>query len=158
MGINGLALANSIKDLFCLILTVIYSYCSKDVSKAIVPMNIEALRGWGEYFAISVPATVMLIAGWWAFEVIFLISGIIGPVEAASMTLITAYFPLPLMFAFGICEGTISLIGNSIGANNIPLAKRFYYLIGKISFAMILAQCMITLICRNQIVSAFTNS
>ena len=158
MGITGLALANSIKDFFCLILTVIYSYCSDQVSKAIVPMNIEALRGWGEYFAISIPATVMLISSWWAFEVFFLISGIMGPLEAASMTLITAYFPIPFMIMYGVCEGTITLLGNSIGANNIPLAKRFYYLIGKIVVVIVLTISVITMICRKQIVSAFTNS
>ena len=61
------------------------------------------------------------------------------------------------MFALGIQEGTCTPIGNCIGANNIPLAKRFYTLIAKIASVSILALSLMTFFCRRQIVSAFTN-
>ena len=61
------------------------------------------------------------------------------------------------MFALGVQEGTCTLIGNCIGANNIPLAKRFYTLIAKIAAASTLTLSLLTFFCRRQIVSAFTN-
>ena len=118
------------------------------MNKALVPINKEALRGWGEYFAISIPATVMICSEWWAFEVLMIIAGLIGVVEMATITIVFSYSPLMFMFMLGIQEGTCTLIGNSIGANNIPLGKRFYYLIAKIALGTIAMLSLLTLFCR----------
>ena len=125
--------------------------------KALVPLDKEALRGWGEYFAISIPATIMICSEWWAFEVIMVIAGLIGVVEMATITIVFSYTPLLFMFMLGIQEGTCTLIGNSIGANNIALGKRFYYLIAKIALVTMFTLSLITLFCRRQLVAAFTN-
>ena len=61
------------------------------------------------------------------------------------------------MIALGIQEGTCALIGNCIGANNVPLAKRFYSLIAKIVTVVVLLISSITFFCRKQIVASYTS-
>ena len=77
-GLVGLAIANSIKDAVLCFITAIYGYCSERVRKVLVPYDMEALRGWKEYLSISIPATVMIISEWWAFELITLLAGMLG--------------------------------------------------------------------------------
>lgn len=84
LGIIGLAVALVVKD-FVLFLTVtIYGIYSDKISQALVPIDIEAFRGWRQYLEVSLPTTVMICAEWWAFEVIAILAGTIGVVELAS--------------------------------------------------------------------------
>ena len=67
MGVIGLAMAVTCRD-FCLCtITMLYCSCTQEVSKVMVPFDMEALRGWGEYLSISVPATIMICAEKFAF-------------------------------------------------------------------------------------------
>ena len=50
------------------------------------------------------------------------------------------------MISLGIQQGTSALIGNCIGANNVPLAKRFYHLIAKITTLVVIMLSLLTLI------------
>ena len=61
------------------------------------------------------------------------------------------------MIVLGIQEGTCTLIGNCIGANNVPLAKRFYSLIAKIVTVVVIFIFLITFFCRKQLVAVFTS-
>ena len=42
------------------------------IKDALFMPSREALKDWGEYLAISLPATVMLCAEWWFFEIMVL--------------------------------------------------------------------------------------
>ena len=46
------------------------------------------------------------------------------------------------MIAMGIQETTVALIGNSIGANNVALAKRFFWLIFKMTACLVGILCL----------------
>ena len=148
MGLIGLAVAVSIKDFVLMVLTSLYCYTEPNVYKVMVPFDKEAFRGWGEYLAISIPAAVMICSEYYAFEYITLAAGTLGVVELASIATVYSYSTLLFMIALGIQEGTCTLIGNCIGANNVPLAKRFYYLIAKITTAVVLLLSLITLFFR----------
>ena len=90
----------------------------------------------------------MICSEWWAFEVLMIIAGLIGVVEMATITIVFSYTPLLFMFMLGIQEGTCTLIGNAIGANNIPLGKRFYHLIARIALGTMTILSLLTLFCR----------
>ena len=47
-------------------------------------------------------------------------------------------------------------MGNCIGANNVPLAKRFFTVITKTSLAIFLIIGLFTIFARNQIVGLYT--
>ena len=49
------------------------------------------------------------------------------------------------------------MIGNCIGANNIPLAKKFLQLTSKFASAMVLVLSTITLLANRHIATFFTN-
>jgi MATE family multidrug resistance protein len=38
----------------------------------------DALNGWTMYFKIAIPATLMICAEWWFFELLTLTAGYIG--------------------------------------------------------------------------------
>ena len=60
------------------------------------------------------------------------------------------------MFPLGIQEGTCGIIGNCIGSNNVPLAKRFFDMITKFTLAVVVILCLMTYLARSNIVAFFT--
>ena len=53
-----------------------------------LPFDVEALRGWGEYLSISIPATLIICAEKYAFESLAVTAGVLGAVELASITVV----------------------------------------------------------------------
>ena len=155
-GIIGLAMAVTCKDFVLFALTTLYGQLTENVYEVMVPFDKEALRGWGEYLSISIPAAIMICAEYYAFEFITVAAGTLGVIELASITVVYSYSTLLFMIALGIQEGTCTLIGNCIGANNVPLAKRFYHLIAKITTVLVVLLSLVTLIARKPIVALFT--
>ena len=88
MGIIGLAVAVTCRDFFLCVLTMLYCCCTQSISEAMVPFDVEALRGWGEYLSISIPAAVMICTEKYAFESMTITAGILGVVELASITVV----------------------------------------------------------------------
>ena len=60
------------------------------------------------------------------------------------------------MVTLGIQEATCGIIGNCIGAHNVPLAKRFFGVITKFTMATILLMSLTILFAREQIVAFYT--
>ena len=60
------------------------------------------------------------------------------------------------MTPLGIQEASCGIIGNCIGANNVDLASRFFYLITKVNFFIVLILSLTVLFGRYQIVAFFT--
>ena len=102
MGIIGLGLAMSTKDGVLILMTIIYSNCSSDVRHILAPFDGEMLKGWGEYLSLSIPATAMLCAEWWAFELLTILAGILGVIELASQTINFSMIALLFMIPLGI--------------------------------------------------------
>ena len=61
------------------------------------------------------------------------------------------------MVPLGVQEATSGIIGNCIGANNVPLARRFFRLITCVTEIMILSLSAMTFCFRRQITSWFTD-
>ena len=78
MGVSGLGLATMVTYFFMFLFTTIYSHCIKEIEKAITWPDKQSFKGWGEYLRISLPATVMLLAEGWAFNVLGVIAGLIS--------------------------------------------------------------------------------
>ncbi len=84
-GVSGLAMASSCKDFLCIISVLLYSNFSSEVSARLEPFwQMGTFMGLREYLGISLPATIMICAEWWGFEVLALIAGIIGVAAQAS--------------------------------------------------------------------------
>ena len=90
----------------------------------------------------------MMCAEWWAFEILSILAGILGVVELASQTINFNMIALLFMIPLGIQEATCAIIGNCIGANNVPLAKRFFSMINKIITIAVLVISVVTFVAR----------
>ena len=86
-GIYGLYMAAGLKDFIQLIITVIYCHRKPEIRKVMQPYDCETFRGWGEYLKISLPATVMICAEWWAFEILTVMAGMLGVLELSSQVI-----------------------------------------------------------------------
>jgi len=78
MGILGLAYASVLKSTILLLSMVVYSKCSAQIRDSLQPISRESFRGWISYLKLSLPATVMLCAEWWAFEAMVIMAGALG--------------------------------------------------------------------------------
>ena len=65
-------------------------------------------------------------------------AGILGVLQLASLTICLNMHALLFRVPLGITEATGALLGNSVGANNVPLAKRFASIIFRAAFTTIL--------------------
>ena len=101
-GVIGLAIAVTCKDFVLFSLTTLYCYLTDNISEVMVPYDMEALRGWGEYLSISIPAAVMICAEYYAFEFITIAAGMLGIIELATITMVYSYSTLLYMTALGI--------------------------------------------------------
>ena len=118
---------------------------------------METFRGWGDYLKISLPATLMICSEWWAYEILTLMSGILGVLPLASQTIFVQVCSTLFQIPVGIQEATCGIIGNCIGANNVPLAKRFFKLITTFSVVIIILMSIIVICTHTQIIEIFTD-
>ena len=98
----------------------------------------------------------MICAEWWSFEVLIVLGGVIGVDELDSIIIIMSVCGLIFMVPVGIQEATCGIIGNCIGANNVPLAKRFFAIITKFTLSLIILIGIVIFVARKSIVSLFT--
>ena len=87
MEIVGLAIATDITTFTMLVIVTGYAHCIKSIKETLFFPTTDSFRGWAEYLRLSVPATLMLCAEWWAFEILTILSGIIGVNEQASQVI-----------------------------------------------------------------------
>ena len=88
MSIEGLVLADLLKNSGLLLTVTIYGSCSAQVRPAVSLPDLESFRGWGEYLNISLPSTIMICAEWWFFEVLVIMAGSLGLVEQAAWVVV----------------------------------------------------------------------
>ena len=102
MGVYGIALAASSKDFALWLSITIYSFSAKQIRRALAPIDSSAFRGWCTYLKISVPATVMICAEWWAFEVLIVVAGTLGVASLAASTILMSINATLFMIPLGI--------------------------------------------------------
>ena len=88
---------------------------------------------------------------------ISIIAGILGVVELAAQSSLLTIATLAAMFPLGFAEAIMSTIGNSIGANNVSLAKKFFKVVFFISVILFSFICIGLVSFRSAIASIMTN-
>lgn len=81
LDIAGLGIATLITYTIQLLVLIAYVKTQNAIKEAIFLPNAESLEGWKEYFELAIPATIMICAEWWAYEILTLMTGRIGVVE-----------------------------------------------------------------------------
>jgi multidrug resistance protein, MATE family len=74
----------------------------EDISEAIFWPNKDSLTGWGRYFKVSGPATLMVCSEVYAYEILMIEAGIIGVTQLASYTVLANIGLTCVMIVLGI--------------------------------------------------------
>ena len=136
--------------------TNIYAHCIPAIKKAIQWPNKDSFVGWGSYLRISLPATVMLLAEGWAFNVLGVIAGLISVTDQAVNTILLMIIAIMFMVPMGIQSAACAIIGEQIGANRVPLAKAYFHVMSIITLLTLLIIQTIVYFARKPIVRVFT--
>jgi Na+-driven multidrug efflux pump len=120
-GIFGLAIAINITYTGYLMAISSYSCLTKkeDVREAWFWPNNDSLKDWGTIFELGVPSSVMYFVDWSSFEIIALMSGLLGVVELSTVGVICVCAPFFESFGFGMQMTVVVFISNAIGAQKI---------------------------------------
>jgi MATE family multidrug resistance protein len=96
-----------------------------EVKRTLTPFNRRAVtEGWKEFIILGLPGTIMLCSEWWAYEILTIFASLLGTVQVASQTIIVNTAGLMFMIPLGFSIATTSVVGNSLGANRLVLAKK----------------------------------
>ena len=77
-GVLGLGIATAITNIGMLLMIEIYSLCIPRIRESLFWPDKHTFKDWGEYCKLGIPASVMLCAEWWSFEILIFLSGILG--------------------------------------------------------------------------------
>ena len=94
----------------------------------------------------------------WAYEMITVLAGLFGTTEQAAYIITVAcssvFFEVPL----GTAEASCALIGNCIGAGNVPLARRFYKLTAIVAMCEAITLAILTFFGRRAIAEFYSTN
>jgi multidrug resistance protein, MATE family len=156
MGLIGAGLALTVTNLCEYTAVTIISYSVPRIQEAMFLPSKESLRDWNEYLAVSVPATVMICAEWWSFEILAVISGYLGVQMLAANVILLNIMALMFMFPLGFQEGICSLVGSAIGANRVIAAKEISRFTFVISWGICMSVSVVVFLSRDMISKCFT--
>ena len=88
-------------------------------------LDQEAYSKISEFAKYGVPAALMLMTEWWAYELINIYAGWIGVDELAAYIIMFNIFCLFFMNSLGITYSTNGLVGTCIGSNQPNKARRY---------------------------------
>ena len=99
----------------------------------------------------------MLCAEWWSFELMTILAGILGVYEQATIVISFNVIAQVFMVPCGMAEASCTFIGNSIGANNPKLARKYNKIIFTIWAILQILIALSLAFFRMQIASLFTS-
>lgn len=124
MGIVGTSIATCITYITMCVAITIYTYTQRDISEALIKPNGETFNNLGYYLKLGIPSMLMLSMESWTFELLTLFAGYISIDVAASQVILINVAMQLFMVPFGIQQAAATLVGNSIGENNVAKAKK----------------------------------
>lgn len=92
--------------------------------RAMLWVQAEAWRGWGEYLKVALPSTLQLTSEWWFWELCALVVGYLGTVQLAAHVAALQVVYLCAVPAIGIASAAAALVGGALGADDPDRAKR----------------------------------
>mmetsp|Transcript_78441 Transcript_78441/g.108569 ORF Transcript_78441/g.108569 Transcript_78441/m.108569 type:complete len:191 (+) Transcript_78441:447-1019(+) len=156
MDIRGTSISTSIVYFSLWLMSTIYISYLKEVREAVFWPDRTSFQKICPYMKIAIPALLQLCLEWWCFEILSLISGLIGVVYQATQVLLFQIAALAYMFPFGMSSAACTLVGNSIGENNLPLTRKYYIYNIAVGASINAIVCVIFVLLRYQIMAMYT--
>ena len=125
LAIVGAALANLIHAFSCFIITALYlsNFATNKIALFSFLPETFALKHVKSYLRIGLPSIVLICLEWWGFEVLVLMSGVLSSTAVAAQTIVYNLLVLMQMIPCGLFSGCITIVGNSIGEQNVSRTK-----------------------------------
>ncbi|KAK4161278.1 ethionine resistance-conferring protein 1 [Cladorrhinum sp. PSN259] len=82
-----------------------------------------ALRNWGPMIRLALPGMIMVVAEWFAFEILTLASGRIGIATLAAQSILVTVTSTTFQLPFPISVAGSTRVANLIGANLVDAAR-----------------------------------
>ncbi|TPX38230.1 hypothetical protein SmJEL517_g00011 [Synchytrium microbalum] len=115
LGFIGAPIATSITYwlmLFLLILYVVFV----DGSEAWGGFSRKAFTNWASFLALAVPGVLMVGTEWWAFELVAMAAGLLGPEALAAQSIIMTADQVLNTIPFGLSVSSSNRVGNLLGS------------------------------------------
>ena len=111
---------------------------------------------WGEYMRIGFYGALQECLIWWNLNICFMFSGYLGVTEIATQVIIMQIKNFTSMIPTGVSFAASGLVGNCIGMNQIPRAKKYANI--SIFYSVLVTTLMLTIfwICRDALSRIFT--
>jgi MATE family multidrug resistance protein len=154
-GINGVPVAMIVTETLKIAIIFIYARCLPQLSEALFFPTSDAFSGWPQYLKLALPSILMMCPEWWAFEVLTILSGLVGVNEQAVMVIAMNIVTILEMPALGFSEAAATVVGNSMGENDPALAKRYLRVSSFVSLPVIYFFASMTFLFRPQIASLY---
>ena len=128
--LRGLALAQNLTSFTMFLSSTIIVNCESATKHALVWLDQAVLwTGWKDYFAMGVPITAITLAEHWAWQLLVIMSGILGVSQQAIMNITLQVSYILYAKNSGSTMAATVLVAHQIGANKVSMAKRYAKLI-----------------------------
>jgi MATE family multidrug resistance protein len=129
LNVVGAGLAMTITQLMNLIIVSLYTHYK--ISELypetyfFINKDIFVYDLFSDYLKKAVPAAILFAADWLGFEVLTLMSSYISSLSLAANVCLFNFITMVFMIPLGISFACTTLVGNSIGSNNVKQAKTY---------------------------------
>eukprot|EP00826_Nyctotherus_ovalis_P016326 TRINITY_DN1471_c0_g3_i5.p1 TRINITY_DN1471_c0_g3~~TRINITY_DN1471_c0_g3_i5.p1 ORF type:complete len:342 (+),score=63.08 TRINITY_DN1471_c0_g3_i5:147-1028(+) len=158
LGLHGAAAVRFVATIFHIAGLVVYMKVSGCCKKTLVAPSMDIFKGWKEFILVALPSLLMVGFEWCASEIMNLMAGRLGVEDLAASVISINYNGCISMFCMGIAIVTGTLVGNSIGENNIKKAKTYAKAGLFINNITVLTLCLLILLFRSFLARVFTQN
>jgi len=123
LGIVGIGIANVCSSTVQLVALLLFTHAQPDFQEALYIPSLRQVCQVYDYITLAIPGTLMLMLDWGAFEILVLISGLIGVNDQAACILVMNIVLLAYIFSEGFDTAACTLVGNQIGAGDLHMAR-----------------------------------
>lgn len=154
----GAALAKNLTTLLSLLLLmgyVNYTGCCKETTDFDTNELGKGISEWISFIKLAIPSTLMIGLDWWAYEIMNIMAGNIGTTGLSANVALTNINMLIFMIPTGIGISAGAFVGNCIGSQDIPSAKKYTSVATTMSCVIMYTLLGILLLCRKYVAYFF---
>jgi MATE family multidrug resistance protein len=157
--VAGAGIAMSITQLLNYIIISFYIYYVNPYPESNLPFTLDVFEGEYilKFLKKAIPAAVLFAADWLGFEILTLMSSYLSAVDLAANICLFNYITNIFMISMGLSFACSTLVGNSIGANNVNKAKKYTWAGLICGVCIIGTTTLFTLIFRESIPYVYTS-
>jgi MATE family multidrug resistance protein len=126
-NVIGAGISMSITQLLNWISVQLYIHIKNPYPESyfLITREMAAMTFFAEYLKKAVPAAILFAADWIGFEILTLMSSYIGSLSLAANVCLFNFITMIFMIPMGLSFASSTLVGNSIGANDVKHAKLY---------------------------------